>query len=221
MEIKKLWEGIPTKKCAECARKDKTCDGMLVYDNLCSNVNYLEMYGEANYERNKETFAELKKKLNGEKPSIFSFGCGLGLDYLGVKEVFGDNATYCGIDKCKWAITQTENYKNFTPKLPKAIDFDDGMFSLHFPYQNPVLCFFHSLYTISKNVDLKSKLLEMLQGKPNFYIVVNFTINVHFGPVIREREFLGELVTELKRTFNIKQFDILNDTAIIIKGEKK
>jgi len=73
----------------------------------------LKEYAEKNYEKNKESFKELKKVLRDRRPNIISFGCGLGLDYVGAKEVFGDNFNYYGIDECDWAIKKTENYNNF------------------------------------------------------------------------------------------------------------
>ena len=39
MEISKLWEGYKFPKCEQC-KKDCACH--LKYDNLCSNLNYLQ-----------------------------------------------------------------------------------------------------------------------------------------------------------------------------------
>ena len=86
MEISKLWEGYEFPKCEQCK---KDCAGHLKYDNLCSNLNYLQEYGEKNYIKNKESFVELKNIMGNKIPTIFSFGCGIGLDYIGAKEIFG------------------------------------------------------------------------------------------------------------------------------------
>lgn len=150
MEIKKLWEGYKFPSCENCK---KDCQGHLDYDNLCANLNYFKEYVEKNYEKNKESFIELKKITNNSKLSIFSFGCGLGLDYVGAKEVFGDNMNYFGIDECEWKFKETKNYKNFEPKLPKTVKFDEGIFLLTATPENAVLCFFNSLFTISNNTD--------------------------------------------------------------------
>lgn len=152
MEIKKLWQGYKFQKCKVCK---KECAGHLKYDNLCSNLNYLEEYGEKNYIKNKESFFELKKILGNKTPTIFSFGCGIGLDYIGAKEVFGKDVEYYGIDECEWAIAKTNNYKNFSPHLPKTIKFNTGVFLLNANQKNLVLCFFNSLFTISENTKLR------------------------------------------------------------------
>ena len=180
------------------------------------------MYGKPNYEQNRETFAELKKIMSGQSSAIFSFGCGIGLDSLAVKESFGENVVYHAIDEYKWAIADTSNYKNFEPKLPKRfMKFKDGISLLHMTPKSVVICFFHSLYSIKKTTDLKEELLSALIAKNNFYFVCNFTINNHFGPTLNERDFIDDLVAELSKIFAIKQFDILNDRGIIIQGKRK
>lgn len=83
MKIEKLWEGYRFPKCENCK---KDCTGHLDYDNLCSNLNYLKEYAQRNYDKNKESFVELKKIVGNKNPTIFSFGCGLGLDYIGATE---------------------------------------------------------------------------------------------------------------------------------------
>lgn len=117
MEIKKLWEDFKLPSCENCK---KDCQGHLDYNNLCSNENYLKEYGEKNYEKNKKSLEELKNVIGETKPNIFSFGCGIGLDYIGAKEIFGQ-LNYYGIEECDWAITKTDNYKNFEPRLPKKL----------------------------------------------------------------------------------------------------
>ena len=157
-----------------------------------------------------------------EKPAIFSFGCGVGLDYLGAVEVFGEKVVYYPIDECKWAITETKNYKSFEPKLPKRfMKFDESMFMLSITQRNPVLCFFHSLYSIKKDRDLKKELVKILQSKSNFYFVCNFTINNHFGPMLNERDFIADLMQDLSKTFALKKLDILNERGILISAERK
>ena len=42
--------------------------------------------------------------MGAQMPTIFSFGCGLGLDYVADQEVFGNDIKYYGIDENKWAI---------------------------------------------------------------------------------------------------------------------
>ena len=220
VQVEKLWEGIKVNECGNC--KNEKCEGRLCYDNLCSNVNYLKMYGRENYEQNRETFVQLKKIMGNETPSIFSFGCGIGLDLIGATEVFGSNGVYYPIDECEWAILKTENYRNFEPRLPKRmLNFKEGMMLLSMTTKNPVLCFFHSLYTIKKEVDLKSKLISVLKNKRSFYFVCNFTINNHFGPCLNERDFIADLMQELNKTFSLKKFEILNDRGIIISGTKR
>lgn len=59
LKVEKLWRGLTKKDCKACANGE--CEGRLNYDSLCSNIEYLKEYGEKNYEKNKETFEELKK----------------------------------------------------------------------------------------------------------------------------------------------------------------
>lgn len=118
MNIEKLWLGFKFPDCQECKQD---CQGRLGYNNLCSNLNYLKKYGEKNYMKNKDSFIELKKILGAQTPTIFSFGCGLGLDYVAAQEVFGKDMRYYGIDETKWAITESQSYKDFQPKLPNTI----------------------------------------------------------------------------------------------------
>ena len=42
-------------------------------------------------------------------PTIYSFGCGLGLDYVGAVEVFGERVKYYGIDDLEEAREYMEN----------------------------------------------------------------------------------------------------------------
>lgn len=139
MKISKLWEEYKFPQCEQCK---KDCAGHLKYDNLCLNLNYLQEYGEKNYIKNKESFVELKNIMVNKIPTIFSFGCGIGLDCIGANEVFGNDIKYYGIDECEWAVKKTDNYKNFSPKLPKTIKFDVGTFLLNGSQDNLVLCFF-------------------------------------------------------------------------------
>lgn len=221
VEVGKLLEGFGKfPECETCKRKD--CKGKLDYNDLCGNINYLRMYGKANYENNRETFLRLKKIMGDEKPAIFSFGCGLGLDYLGAEQAFGNSGYYYPIEECKWAIMDTNNYKGFEPPLPRsAISFEKGLALLARTQRNAVICFFHSLYTIARNTDLRNELLSALKFKENFYLVCNFTINSHFGPVMYEREFIDDLAKDLRDTFVLKKVDIIGGRGIIIQGKRK
>lgn len=216
MKFEKLWHGYRFPKCENC---NKECNGRLDYENLCSNLNYLKEYAEKNYEKNKESFEELSKITNQEKLNIFSFGCGLGLDYVGAKEVF-NNFNYYGIDETDWAIKKTENYKSFEPKLPKTMKYDDGMFMLSATRENPVICFFNSLFTISNNADLEKDLLDSLSNKDKFYLVCDYTINNNYHMPSEEQDFIDKLLKELKSSYNFKCFDILDGRGIIVVGNK-
>lgn len=218
MDIKKLWQGYRFPACGSCK---KDCQGHLDYDNLCANLNYLKEYAEKNYAKNKESFDELKKIIGETKPNIFSFGCGLGLDYVGAKEIFGDNLNYYGIEECDWAIKNTDNYKNFEPRLPKTMMFNEGMFLLTATRENAVLCFFNSLFTISNNTEnLQKQLIEALQNKRNFYIVCDYTINSNYHMPKEEQDFINKLLTRLNWQFKFKRFEILGGDGIIICGER-
>lgn len=218
MEIEKLWQGYKFQNCENCK---KDCQGHLNYDNLCANLNYLKEYAEKNYAKNKESFLELKKITGKKKLNIFSFGCGLGLDYVGAKEIFENNFNYYGIDECDWAIKKTENYKNFEPKLPKSMKFDEGLFLLSATRENAVLCFFNSLFTISNNIeDLQKQLLDTLHNKNNFYIVCDYTINSNYHMPKEEQDFINKLLRKLKEQFKFKHFEILSGNGIIIYGER-
>ena len=218
MNIKKLWQGYRFPNCENCK---KDCQGHLDYNNLRANLNYLKEYAEKNYEKNKESFGELKKIIGNIKPNIFSFGCGLGLDYVGAKEIFGDNLNYYGIEECELAIKKTDNYKNFEPKLPKTMQFDEGMFLLTATRDNAVLCFFNSLFTISNNTeDLQKQLFEALQNKRNFYIVCDYTINSNYHMPKEEQDFINKLLRRLNGQFKFKRFKILGGDGIIICGER-
>ncbi|MDD3397513.1 MAG: hypothetical protein PHR96_03115 [Clostridia bacterium] len=163
---------------------------------------------------------ELKKVLGDKSPNIISFGCGLGLDYVGAKQVFGDNFNYYGIDECDWAIKKTDNYKNFSPKLPKTVKFDDGIFFLNILKENVVLCFFNSLFTIANNSNLDEELYKTLQNIKNFYIVCDYTINNNYHMPKKKQDFLKRLKNKLRGQFKLKEFEILNGGGIIIIGEK-
>lgn len=218
MEIKKLWQGYRFPNCESCK---KECQGHLDYDNWCANLNYLKEYAEKNYEKNKESFAELKKITGERKLNIFSFGCGLGLDYVGAKEVFDNNFNYYGIEECEWAIKKTDNYKNFEPKLPKTMKFDEGIFLLTATRENAALCFFNSLFTILNNTeDLQKQLSEALQNKRNFYIVCDYTINSNYHMPKEEQDFINKLLRKLNGQFKFKRFEILSGDGIIVCGER-
>lgn len=218
MEIRKLWQSYNFPKCENC---QKDCQGRLDYNNLCSNLNYLNKYAESNYEKNKESFIELKKIIGEVAPNIFSFGCGLGLDYVGAVEVFGDNVKYYGIDECNWAIRETANYKNFQPKLPKTVKFAEGMFLLKMVQGSVVLCFFNSLFTIANNTDLENELVNALQGKNNFYLVCDYTINNNFHMPKEEVDFINKLIYRFKENFKFKRFEILDGKGIIVCANHK
>ena len=213
MEIKELWKDYTFPKCENC---QKDCQGRLDYNNLCSNLNYLNEYAESNYEKNKESFIELKKIIGEFAPNIFSFGCGLGLDYIGAVEVFGNNVKYYGIDECDWAIKETVNYKNFQPNLPKTVKFAEGMFLLKMVPGSVVLCFFNSLFTIANNTDLENELVNALQGKNNFYLVCDYTINNNFHMPKEEVDFINKLIQRFSGSFKFKRFEILEGKGIIL-----
>lgn len=217
MEISKLWEGYRFPKCELCK---KDCAGHLKYDNLCSNLNYLQEYGEKNYIKNKDSFVELKNIMGNKIPTIFSFGCGIGLDCIGAIEVFGNDIKYYGIDECEWAVMKTYNYKNFMPKLPKTIKFDVGTFLLNGRYDNLVLCFFNSLFTISENTDLDKLLITALKNQDEFYLVCDYTINNNFHMPTVEQEFIDNLIKKLKHYFQTKRYEILDGKGIIIKAKR-
>ena len=161
--------------------------------------------------------------MGDERPNVFSFGCGLALDYVGAVEHFGKNGVCYPIDECNWAIKKTENFKNFDPELPaKNLSFKEGMMLLDMTPKNAVVCFFHSLFTISRNTsELMTKLTSALRNKNNFYFVCNFTINHQFHMVVEERKFISEFSANLKDTFTLKHFNILGDRGIIISGKRK
>lgn len=217
MDFSKLWSGYKFPTCENCK---KDCKGHLDYDNLCSNLNYLNEYAEKNYEKNKGSFIELKRVLGNRKPNIVSFGCGLGLDFVCAKEVFNESFNYYGIDECDWAIKKTDNYKNFMPKLPKTVKFDDGILFLNILKENVVLCFFNSLFTISNNTNLDEELFKALQKMNNFYIVCDYTINSNLHMPKEEQDFLKKMKNKLRGQFRFKQYEILNGSGIIISGER-
>ena len=121
---------------------------------------------------------------------------------------------------CNWAIKKTNNYKNFQPKLPKTIEFDVGMFVLNGRVDNPVLCFFNSLFTISNNTNLEKELINALKTKDNFYLVCDYTINSNYHMPKEEQDFIDKLLRKLKGIFKFKRFEILDGKGIIIVGEK-
>lgn len=185
---------------------------------MAVNLNYLKEYAEKNYEKNKESFVELKKVMGNKMPAIFSFGCGLGLDYIGAVEVFGEKVKYYGIDECDWAIKKTEAYKNFKPKLPKTRKFHVGSFLLNGRQTNLVVCFFNSLFTISNNTNLDKILLKALQNQDEFYIVCDYTINSNYHMPKEEKDFIDSLIKKLHGQFRFKNIDILDGKGIIIYG---
>ena len=217
MNIQTLWEGQKFPNCDTCK---KECQGHLDYDNICSNLNYLKEYAEKNYEKNKESFIELKKLMGNKIPTIYSFGCGLGLDYVGAVEVFGEKVKYYGIDECDWAIKKTDAYKNFKPTLPQTSKFDVGTFLLNGRQNNLVICFFNSLFTISNNTKLDEVLLKALQNQDEFYIVCDYTINSNYHMPKEEQDFINNLIKRLRGKFKFKSIDILEGKGIIIYGDR-
>ncbi len=217
MKISKLWESYKFPKCENCK---KDCQGHLDYDNLCSNLNYLYEYGEKNYEKNKESLEEFQKYIKIKNPIIFSFGCGLGLDYIACTEIFNENVKYFGIDETDWAIKKTDNYTKFQPKLPKTMKYNAGIMSLNAFKENIVLCFFNSLFTISNNTNLFNDLFEAIQKMKNFYIICDFTINSNYHMPKEEQDFLDKLKNKLSGQFKIKEIDILDGRGIILAGVK-
>lgn len=123
-----------------------------------------------------------------------------------------------GIDKCEWAVIKTDNYKNFSPKLPKTIKFDVGTFLLNGSQDNLVLCFFNSLFTISENTDLDKLLITALKNQDEFYLVCDYTINSNFHMVAVEQEFIDNLIKKLKQHLKTKRYEILDGKGIIIKA---
>lgn len=218
MKISNLWDNFEFPRCDTCK---KDCSGHLNYDKLCSNLNYLVDYGEKNYLKNKESFAQLKKIIYDKTPTIFSFGCGLGLDFIGATEIFGKNIKYYGVEDCEWAIKKTNNYKNFIPALPQTINFETGTFLLNGDYDNLVLCFFNSLFIISENTELDKILLSSLKNKNNFYIICNFTINSNFHMPSVEKTFIEKLTKKLNSFFSFNYFEILNGEGIIVVANRK
>jgi SAM-dependent methyltransferase len=219
-KFNELTKGIKVGNCKTCKNED--CKGYLAYDNLCANVKYLIEYAEQNFDKNQETFIALRKIMGEQNPSIFSFGCGLGLDYLGAIESFGERVIYHPIDECEWAIKDTDNFKNFEPKLPRrTMKYDEAIFMLRITTQNPVLCFFNSLFTISDHTNLINDLLEILKNKGKFYFVCNYTINNNFHLPSTEQDFIDNLLKKLRPSFAFKKFDILDGKGIIIAGERK
>ena len=158
--------------------------------------------------------------LGAKTPTIFSFGCGIALDYLCAVEVFGNDVKYYGIDECDWTIKETAAYKNFEPKLPKTIKFDSGRFLLNLDYENLVICFFNSLFTISNNTDLEEVLIEALENKHDFYIICNCTINNNYHMPKEEQDFIDNLTKALSKDFRFKSFEILDGKGIIVYGSK-
>ena len=217
MKFESLWNGYKFPSCETCK---KDCQGHLDYGNLCSNLNYLKDYAEVNYEKNKESFNSLKRLTTNNKLNIFSFGCGLGFDYIGANEIFGNNFNYYGIDEGDWVIKKTNAYKNFTPKLPKTISYDNGMFLLNITKENPVICFFNSLFTISNNSNLKEDLVKALENKNNFYIICDYTINNNYHMPKEEMDFLKSLRRKLN-SFHYNSFEILDGKGIILSGKRK
>ncbi len=215
MKIEKLWTGLDYPKCDNC---EQECKGHLDYKNLCSNVNYLREYGEKNLNKNKESFGELKKVIGDAKPSIFSFGCGIGLDCIAAKEVFGDNIKYYGIEKCNWAIKKTENCQNFEPVLPQTFNYVDGLFLLTSVSSNDVvLCFFNSLYSISQNErNLCEQFVKALQNKKSFYILCDYTVNSTYHIPRLENDLIECILKKLSPKFTFKRLPILDGKGTIV-----
>lgn len=112
---------------------------------------------------------------------------------------------------------KTDNYKNFSPKLPKTIKFD-GTFLLNGSQDNLVLCFFNSLFTISENTDLDKLLITALKNQDEFYFVCDYTINSNFHMVAVEQEFIDNLIKKLKQHLKTKRYETLDGKGIIIKA---
>ena len=218
MNIEVLWKDYKFPSCDTCK---KNC-GKYEYDNLCSNLNYLKNYGQEYFDRMKESLEELSK-LNNNKLTIFSFGCGCNLDYIAGIEVFKNNLSYIGVDKTEWAIKDTKAYKNLLNNETKNnFKYGEGVKLLSVVPSNAVVCFFNSLNDILQNTkELKEDLLNSLERKSNFYIVCNYTRGGNHVIAWNEECFLKSLVNKLKNRFSIKQLGILGGEGIIISGNRK
>lgn len=218
MEIKELLNKYNFNRCNRCNKK---CQGHLDYDNLCSNLNYLEEYAEKNYEKNRQSFIDLKNIDASLKPSIFSFGCGLGLDFSAAEEIFGKDIKYYGIDECNWAIKDTKPFQESNLNIPNTIKLEDGLFMLTIMQKDVVVCFFNSLFTISNNTNLKRKLINALSNKSRFYIVCDYTINNNFHMPSEEQSFINNFIKKMNANFKFKCFEILEGKGIIVLGERR
>ena len=114
-------------------------------------------------------------------------------------------------------------HRDFRPRLPKdTYDLDVGIAFLRSKMKRvPALCFFNSLFTISENTDLISKLVNALRDKENFHLVVNYTVNSNFHLTATEHEFIETFTKELREKFTFKRHEILDGHGIIIEGAHK
>ena len=218
MNLEVLWKDYKFPSCDNCK---KDC-GKYEYDNLCSNLNYLKNYGQEYFDRMKESFEELNK-LNNNKLTIFSFGCGCNLDYFAGIEVFKNNLSYIGVDNTDWAIKEIKAYKNLLKnEIKNNFKYNEGIKLLSVVPNNAVVCFFNSLNDILQNTkNLKEDLVDSLERKSNFYIVCNYTRGGNHTFAWNEECFLKSLCNKLKDRFSIKQLEILSGEGIIISGSKK
>ncbi len=146
MNVEILWKDYKFPSCEKCK---KNC-GKYEYNNLCSNLNYLKDYGQEYFDRMKESFEELNK-LNNNKLTIFSFGCGCNLDYMASMEVY-ENMSYIGVDNTQWSIKETRAYKNlFCDENNNNFNYNEGIKLLSIVHGNVVVCFFNSLNDILQN----------------------------------------------------------------------
>ena len=200
--------------CMTCIHKRKNC---ATFKKIAQNRENLKEFVFKRRGRAKECYAELKKILGESSPNLFSFGCGLGIDYMGARAVFRHDMNYFGIENSPPDLKGSKACVTLKPYLPLTLNSQAGLRILEVIKENCVICFFNSFLNVLGWED-SVKIFGLLEGKDEFHILID-------DPQSLTSSSYGSRLMSLKLTFvligfNVTSVPILDGTAEIIKFQK-
>lgn len=200
--------------CESCDRKRENCN---IFKKFSVNIKNFKQFLENRRERTKEGYRVLKKMLGNKKPNIFSFGCGVGADYLGANEIFNNDFNYFGIDDSCHIFRETKAFKAID-FLPNIFSVNSGIFLLEEQSGFSVVCFFNSLSDMIKQNNQYEKIFSILTNKNEFIIIFE---EVELKNSSVGFKFLEEFSYKNRNEFEIEVVDFLVNEGIAIHFKRK